>query len=212
MTRPSLSWLSRDEGLTSQASRHSQEVLSASSEMPLPPWSQFYCFYYFNSFPSGLPYLPMQNWFRDATFGAHYVVMATRILKFISPPFLPSMNSLPSLTTYVFCMRSKTQKTVGPLSSSGSIFFLLILSTFQPSMSLTGGKKLPPSSLLCVNIPRLPVACGCPGARVGEQPSAAPPSPSQEADRFIPAYKDHKHTVSCFSYLAPPKHSRQLQL
>lgn len=129
--------------------------------MPFPSWSQFYCFYYSNSFPSGLPYLPMQNWFRDATFGAHYVVMATGILKFISPPLLPSMNSPPSLTTYVFCMRSKTLKTVGPLSSSGSVFFfLLIWSPFQHSVSLSRGKKLPPSLLLCVNIPRLPVACG----------------------------------------------------
>lgn len=193
--------VSQGQGADQQASRHSQEVLSASSDMPFPSRSQFYCFYYFNSFPSGLPYLPMQNWFRDATFGAHYVVMATRILKFISPPLLPSMNSLPSLTTYVFCMRSKTQKPVGPLSSSGSIFFLLIWSTFQHSMSLTGGKKLPPSSLLCVNIPRLPVACGVREQGLGSSHQLHLPHLLRK--QIYSCLHRPLHAVSCFSYLVP---------
>jgi hypothetical protein len=68
----------------------------------------------------------MQNWFRDATFGAHYVAMATGIFKVYfssSSPFHELSSPSPPLTTYVFCMRSKMQKTVRPLSLSGNYFF-----------------------------------------------------------------------------------------
>lgn len=103
---PSQPWAARGKQLTSQASGHSQEVLLASSDVPVTSWSQFYCFYYLNSFPSGPPYLPMQNWFRDATFGAHYVVMATRILQVYFSSSAP-FHELSSISYHMCVLHEK---------------------------------------------------------------------------------------------------------
>lgn len=183
--------------LTSQASRLSWEVLSASLAVSFTSWSQFYCFYYFNSFPSGLPYLPMQNWFRDATFGAHYIAMATRIFKVYfssSSPFYELFFSpSPPLTTYVFCMRSKTQKTVRPLSLSDNFFLphaFYILAQHAPDWV----HEVTPSS-------QLPVVCGVWEQGLGSSHQLCFPL-LQGTDTFLPAYINRKHAASCFSWLA----------
>lgn len=187
-------------------------MLSASSDTPFPSWSQFYCFYYSNSFPSGLPYLPMQNWFRDATFGAHYVVMATRILKFISPPLLPSMNSPPSLTTYVFCMRSKTLKTVGPLSSSGSVFFFFFSYGlhFSTACPYLGERNYPHPCCFVLIFPdsQWPAVSGSKGWGATISCASLTFSGSREIYSCL-----HRPQTCCvlFFISSPSKHSRQLQ-
>lgn len=131
--------------------------------------------------------------------------------KFISPPLLPSMNSPPSLTTCVFCMRSKMQKTVRPLSLSGS--FLVFFFFLSHGLHFRSAQHVPsevheitPSLTALCQYSQAPGGLRCLGARLRKQSSAVPPSPSAGSRYISSCFHKPQTCRVLFFTSSPPKH------
>jgi len=88
---------------------HPQRVLRASSEVSLASWSLLYYLYYFNSFLLGSPASPCKTSSEMPLWELIMLSWQPEFSKFISPPLLPSVNSLSHLSLRI-CFAQETKQ------------------------------------------------------------------------------------------------------
>ena len=100
---------------TAQVPREWQDVLRTSLEVSLASWSLLYYLYYFNSFLLGSPASPCKTSSEMPLWELIMLPWQPEFSKFISPPLLPSVNSLSHLSLHMFCTGNKTGKKIRPI-------------------------------------------------------------------------------------------------